>query len=380
MAGNLERLTEEPSEAMEKGEGQIFEETGRLASSTANLQAATYTREAAFPPFLTGDQGRSVLTEIGDLIHRVNELQQAKKKSGQELGDAQALWEALNRELDSLHGEEVHLEVLSKKQGIHPRLAVSPLFHPCPSSARSALQRSQGRPSGTGWAAPCCSLSRLAAASGNSESLRSPGQGEAAQNPRPVFYPELAGEAARLARKQGRACPLGEGGGAGDRRGQVLELRLTREIRALQRSQEQLRAEGTLVRARLQEVERRLRLAAEVGGDPVVTGGLKAELQSSEGPGPSASELGVRREVGVGGRRRGARTDPGQKRRGPGERRGPQPHSRFPQAQDAGGDLEPQAEAAPTLAEIKAEVSDCPRARLRVCRDSRGGRGSAEPA
>ncbi|XP_021112347.1 synaptonemal complex central element protein 1-like [Heterocephalus glaber] len=51
----------------------------------------------------------------------------------------------------------------------------------------------------------------------------------------------------------------------------VLELRLTREIRALQRSQEQLRAEGTLVRARLQEVERRLRLAAEVGGDPVVT-------------------------------------------------------------------------------------------------------------
>ncbi|XP_006747359.2 synaptonemal complex central element protein 1-like [Leptonychotes weddellii] len=52
-----------------------------------------------------------------DLINRINELQQAKKKSSEELGEAQALWETLHKELDSLNGEKVHLEeVLSKKQ------------------------------------------------------------------------------------------------------------------------------------------------------------------------------------------------------------------------------------------------------------------------
>ncbi|KAM5208475.1 synaptonemal complex central element protein 1-like [Hipposideros larvatus] len=61
----------------------------------------------------------SLEPQIGDLIHRINELQQAKKKSSEELGEAQDLWEALRRELDSLNGEKVHLEeVLSKKQGL----------------------------------------------------------------------------------------------------------------------------------------------------------------------------------------------------------------------------------------------------------------------
>eukprot|EP00070_Physeter_catodon_P026590 XP_028333484.1 synaptonemal complex central element protein 1-like isoform X1 [Physeter catodon] len=55
--------------------------------------------------------------QVEDLINRINELQQAKMKSSEELGEAHALWEALRRDLDSLNGEKVHLEeVLSKKQ------------------------------------------------------------------------------------------------------------------------------------------------------------------------------------------------------------------------------------------------------------------------
>ncbi|XP_029781197.1 synaptonemal complex central element protein 1-like isoform X2 [Suricata suricatta] len=59
----------------------------------------------------------SLEPQIEDLINRINELQQAKKKSSEELVEAQALWESLQRELDSLNGEKAHLEeVLSKKQ------------------------------------------------------------------------------------------------------------------------------------------------------------------------------------------------------------------------------------------------------------------------
>ncbi|XP_027369773.1 synaptonemal complex central element protein 1-like isoform X3 [Bos indicus x Bos taurus] len=59
----------------------------------------------------------SLEPQIEDLINRIHELQQAKEKSSEELGEAQALWEALRRDLDSLNGEKVHLEeVLSRKQ------------------------------------------------------------------------------------------------------------------------------------------------------------------------------------------------------------------------------------------------------------------------
>ncbi|XP_058530809.1 synaptonemal complex central element protein 1-like [Ochotona princeps] len=59
----------------------------------------------------------SLEPQIEDLINRINELQQAEKKSSEEVGEAQALREALQRELDSLNGEKVHLqEILNKKQ------------------------------------------------------------------------------------------------------------------------------------------------------------------------------------------------------------------------------------------------------------------------
>ncbi|XP_019583907.2 synaptonemal complex central element protein 1 [Rhinolophus sinicus] len=51
------------------------------------------------------------------LINRVNEVQQAKKKASEELGEARTVWEALQKELDSLSGDKVRLEeVLSQKQ------------------------------------------------------------------------------------------------------------------------------------------------------------------------------------------------------------------------------------------------------------------------
>ncbi|XP_005407760.1 PREDICTED: synaptonemal complex central element protein 1 isoform X2 [Chinchilla lanigera] len=51
------------------------------------------------------------------LINRINEVQQAKKKAIEELGEARNIWDALQKELDSLREEKVHLkEILNKKQ------------------------------------------------------------------------------------------------------------------------------------------------------------------------------------------------------------------------------------------------------------------------
>ncbi|XP_046538473.1 synaptonemal complex central element protein 1-like isoform X2 [Equus quagga] len=105
MAGKVEPLKVEPlevAEESEEAEGQTrsSKKTEDLLAMVKKLQ-----KEGSLEP------------QIEDLIHRINELQQAKKKSSEELGEAQALWEALHRELDSLNGEKVHLEeVLSKKQ------------------------------------------------------------------------------------------------------------------------------------------------------------------------------------------------------------------------------------------------------------------------
>ncbi|XP_040129479.2 synaptonemal complex central element protein 1 isoform X1 [Ictidomys tridecemlineatus] len=59
----------------------------------------------------------SLEPQIEVLINRINEVQQAKKKASEELGEARTVWDALQKELDSLHEEKVHLkEILSKKQ------------------------------------------------------------------------------------------------------------------------------------------------------------------------------------------------------------------------------------------------------------------------
>ncbi|XP_060027002.1 synaptonemal complex central element protein 1 isoform X2 [Erinaceus europaeus] len=59
----------------------------------------------------------SLEPKVEVLINRINEVQQAKKKASEELGEARAIWETLQKELDSLNGEKVRLkEMLNKKQ------------------------------------------------------------------------------------------------------------------------------------------------------------------------------------------------------------------------------------------------------------------------
>ncbi|XP_016785700.3 synaptonemal complex central element protein 1-like isoform X3 [Pan troglodytes] len=73
----------------------------------------------------------------------------------------------------------------------------------------------------------------------------------------------------------------------------MLEQRLAREIRALERSKEQLLSERRLVRAKLREVERRLRSPPEVQGAMAVNDGLKAELEIFGEQVQSAPEVGA---------------------------------------------------------------------------------------
>uniref|UniRef100_A0A384BP90 Synaptonemal complex central element protein 1 n=1 Tax=Ursus maritimus TaxID=29073 RepID=A0A384BP90_URSMA len=66
-------------------------------------------------PFLPAAGSLEPRVEV--LINRINEVQQAKKKASEELGEARTVWEALQREMDSLSGEKVRLkEILNKKQ------------------------------------------------------------------------------------------------------------------------------------------------------------------------------------------------------------------------------------------------------------------------
>ncbi|KAL6091698.1 hypothetical protein STEG23_036178, partial [Scotinomys teguina] len=157
--------------------------------------------------------------QIEDLIHRINELQQAKKRSSEELGETQALQEAMHQELDSLNEEKGHLEeVLCKKQ-----------------EALLILQKHcQKRESETRWL-------------NAKERLE-----------------DLAGQRKDLWEFH------------------VLQQRLTQEISTMECSKDQLLMERTLLRAQLQEVERRLQMARETQNTPGNCG-LKMELEKFGG-------------------------------------------------------------------------------------------------
>ncbi|XP_005862668.1 PREDICTED: synaptonemal complex central element protein 1-like [Myotis brandtii] len=200
MAAKLEPLA--ASEEAEEGEGQTKSlKTEDLLSMVKKLQ-----KEGSLEP------------QIEDLINRINELQQAKKKSNEELGETQALWETLHRELDSLNGEKVHLEeVLRKKQ--------------------EALR-----------------ILQLHCQRKESEAQRSHMEEQ-------------------LEDFMGQHKDLWEF--------QVLERRLAWEIRALQSSKEQLLTEENLARAKLEQVEQRLRSSPTVQGALAVNEALKVELEKS---------------------------------------------------------------------------------------------------
>nr|XP_055222589.1 synaptonemal complex central element protein 1-like isoform X1 [Gorilla gorilla gorilla] len=214
MAGKLKPLNVEAPEAAEEAEGQAKSlKTEDLLAMVIKLQ-----------------KERSLEPQIEDLISRINELQQAKKKSSEELRETHSLWEALHRELDSLNGEKVHLEeVLGKKQ-----------------EALRILQ---------------------------------------------MHCQEKESEAQRLDVKGQLEDLMGQHKDLWEFH--MLEQRLAREIRALERSKEQLLSERRLVRAKLREVERRLRSPPEVEGAVAVNDGLKAELEIFGEQVQSAPEVGA---------------------------------------------------------------------------------------
>ncbi|XP_047649857.1 synaptonemal complex central element protein 1-like isoform X6 [Phacochoerus africanus] len=192
----------------------------------------------------------SLEPQIEDLINRINELQQAKKKSSEELGEAHALWKALHRELDSLNGEKVHLEeILSKKQ---EALRILQLH----------CQRKEGEAQRKYMLAEHADQISIH----NSQIAESQGQRKLG------WHVEL------LEASRGQHKDLWEF--------HMLKQRLAWEIRALQSSKEQLLTEERQARAKLEEVEQRLRSPPEVPGTSAEKDGLKAELEKLGGRSP----------------------------------------------------------------------------------------------
>ncbi|XP_004626043.2 synaptonemal complex central element protein 1-like [Octodon degus] len=265
MAETRDRLSQESTGAVEEGEGQagFLEEPEDLLAMVKKLQ-----KEGTLEP------------QIEDLIRRINELQQAKKKSDEELRETKALWEALNRELDSLNGEKMHLEeILKKKQ-----------------EALVILQQHR--------------------------------QVQEGETPRLIVEEQQKDLVAQ--RKD-----LWEF--------RVLEQRLARDIRALERNREHLRANGSRLRARLQEMEHRLRPTPELGAAPAGSGRLLAELRSLEEPGERWG-LGLETR----GQDRAGEDAAGSREQGdPASRRRPAATLSPLQACDAEDEPEPQAEPAP---------------------------------
>ncbi|CAK7319007.1 Synaptonemal complex central element protein 1-like [Vulpes lagopus] len=212
MAGKLESLRMEAPDVVEEaeeaeGQTKSLKMTEDLLAMVKKLQ-----KEGSLEP------------QIEDLINRINELQQAKKKSSEELGEAQALWETLHRELDSLNEEKVHLEeVLNKKQ---EALRILQLYCQRKESGANRLHVEE-----------------------------------------------------QLENLMGQHKELWEF--------HMLKQRLAWEIRALQSSREQLLTEESRARAKLEDVERRLSSAPGARGVQAVDDGLKAQPEEFGGQGPA---------------------------------------------------------------------------------------------
>ncbi|XP_028624453.1 synaptonemal complex central element protein 1-like isoform X1 [Grammomys surdaster] len=173
----------------------------------------------------------SLEPQIEDLIHRINELQQgpAKKRSSEELGEAQALQKAMHQELVSLNEEKVHLEeVLCKKQ--------------------DALSILQNHPQERERETPCLDAEQ----------------------------PEE-----RLEDLTNQHKDLWEF--------HVLQQRLAQEISMMRRRKDQLLLERTVLQAKLKEVEQRLQEAREAQNSPGNCG-LKTEPRKLGGQSQSSLE------------------------------------------------------------------------------------------
>ncbi|XP_033700007.1 synaptonemal complex central element protein 1-like isoform X3 [Tursiops truncatus] len=240
MAGKLDPSEVAPPVVLEEAEGQTksSKKTEELLEMVKKLQ-----KEGSLEP------------QVEDLINRINELQQAKKKSSEELGEAQALWEALRRDLDSLNGEKVHLEeVLSKKQ-----------------EALRTLQLHCQRKESEAHRKYMLAEHMEQISIHNSQITESQGQRK------PGLHVEE-----RLEDLTGQHKDPWEF--------HMLKQRLAWEIRALQSSKEQLLTEERQARAKLETVERRLRSPPEVQSAPAEKDGLKAELEKLGGQVPAQTQ------------------------------------------------------------------------------------------
>ncbi|XP_070626456.1 synaptonemal complex central element protein 1-like isoform X2 [Bos indicus] len=241
MAGKLEPLeVKSPKVVMEDGEGQTesSEKTEDLLEMVKKLQ-----KEGSLEP------------QIEDLINRIHELQQAKEKSSEELGEAQALWEALRRDLDSLNGEKVHLEeVLSRKQE-----ALRTLQLYCQRKAEE-VQRNYMLAEHTEQ----ISIQK-------SQITETQGQRKLGL-PMEEQLEDLIGPHKDLWEFQ------------------MLKRRLAWEIRALQSSQEQLLTEERQALARLEDVERQLLAPPEARAARAAICRLKAEPEKLRGEAPAQTQ------------------------------------------------------------------------------------------
>ncbi|XP_049478857.1 synaptonemal complex central element protein 1-like isoform X3 [Panthera uncia] len=236
MAGKLEPLAMEPPE--------VVEETEEAEGQTKPLKVP----EDLLAMVKKLHKEGSLEPQIEDLINRINELQQAKKKSSEEMVEAQALWESLHRELDSLNGEKVHLEeVLSKKQE-----ALGILQLHCERKESGAQRKNMLQECTEQTSVRNCQVT---------ESCRQRKLGVQVEE--------------QLENLMSQHKDLWEL--------HMLKQRLTWEIRALQSSKEQLLTEEKLARDKLREVERRLRSPPEVGGARMVNDGQPAEVEILEG-------------------------------------------------------------------------------------------------
>ncbi|KAJ8785831.1 hypothetical protein J1605_006791 [Eschrichtius robustus] len=243
MAGKLEPSEVAPLEVLEEGEGETksSKKTEELLEMVKKLQ-----KEGSLEP------------QVEDLINRINELQQAKKKSGEELGEAQALWEALRRDLDSWN-------VRSKREK---------LDQDGPQRETEALRTLQ---------------------------LHCQRKGSEAQRKYMLaeHMEHISLHNSPITERQGQRKPgLHVEERLEDLTGQhkdpwefhMLKQRLAWEIRALQSSKEQLLTEERQARAKLETVERRLRSPPEVQSAPAEKDGLKAELEKLGGQVPAQTQ------------------------------------------------------------------------------------------
>nr|XP_020042211.1 synaptonemal complex central element protein 1 [Castor canadensis] len=108
MAARPRPTSVEPAEATEQAKGP--EGAGGQDASTQKI-------EDLMEMVKKLQKAGTLEPRIEVLINRINEVQQAKKKASEELGEARTVWDALQKELDSLHEEKVRLkDILSKKQ------------------------------------------------------------------------------------------------------------------------------------------------------------------------------------------------------------------------------------------------------------------------